>query len=56
MTEQICGATAIFWPEDEACEAECYLAPGHQPANVHEDKILGEWDEDELITYVSQRD
>jgi hypothetical protein len=46
----LCGARAVFWPDDEACDAECCLLLGHRPAGVHEDEILGEWDEDELPT------
>lgn len=45
-----CGATAIFWPDDEACDAECALPAGHEPADVHEDKSLGRWSEDDLLT------
>ncbi|MFM9635953.1 hypothetical protein [Streptomyces turgidiscabies] len=45
-----CGATAVFWPEMEACDAECALPRGHDPADVHKDEILGEWREDELTT------
>lgn len=56
MTEQqpTCGATAVFWPDDEACEAVCFLPPVHEPADRHEDEILGEWTEDDLPT--SRRD
>lgn len=43
-----CGATTVFWPRVEACEAECFLAP-HE-GTVHEDEILGEWDEDDMAT------
>jgi hypothetical protein len=46
-----CGATATFWPEDEACEAECILPRGHEPDDRHEDEILGEWTEEELNTH-----
>lgn len=46
-----CGARAVFWPDVEACEAECIRPRGHQPANVHKDEILGEWDEDYLPTH-----
>lgn len=45
-----CGARAVFWPEDEGCEAECTLPAGHEPEDIHEDPILGEWSEDELRT------
>lgn len=40
-----CGARTVFWPDVEACEAECSLPADHEPANVHEDEILGEWEE-----------
>lgn len=50
MTKGRCGATAVFWPEDEACEAECMLPAGHEPAGIHEDEILGTWSEDDLPT------
>lgn len=46
-----CGAQATFWPDVEACEAECALPLGHQPAEVHEDETLGEWHEDDLPTH-----
>jgi hypothetical protein len=46
-----CGATAVFWPEVEACEAECILPYGHEPADVHKDEILGEWCEEDLTTH-----
>jgi hypothetical protein len=46
-----CGATAVFWPDVEACGAECIRPAGHEPADVHEDAILGEWTEDELPTH-----
>lgn len=46
-----CGATTVFWPEVEACDAECVLPRGHDPADVHEDEILGRWSEDELTTH-----
>lgn len=48
--QQMCGATAVFWPGVEACEAVCILPGGHQPPDIHEDEILGEWTEDELST------
>jgi hypothetical protein len=47
---EICGARTVFWPDDEACEAECCLSKGHEPVDVHEDRILGEWSEDEMVT------
>jgi hypothetical protein len=39
-----CGATTVFWPEHEGWEAECMKPRGHE-GTVHEDEILGEWDE-----------
>lgn len=48
---ELCGARAVFWPDDEACDAECILSRGHQPADVHQDEILGLWSEDELTTH-----
>lgn len=46
----LCGATAVFWADQEACEAECDRAAGHIPSDVHWDEILGEWSEDDLPT------
>lgn len=48
-----CGARTVFWPDDEACEAECSLPSGHEPADLHSDDVLGEWSEDELLTLSS---
>lgn len=48
---ETCGARTVFWPDDEACDAECFLPPGHDPDDVHEDEILGRWSEDELTTH-----
>lgn len=48
---ELCGATTVFWPEVEACDAECILPRGHEPADVHQDEILGRWSEDELTTH-----
>lgn len=45
----VCGATAVFWPDDEACDAECFKPEDHD--GPHEDEILGEWTEDELSTW-----
>lgn len=50
MSTGTCGARAVFWPDDEGCEAECALPPGHIPHGVHEDDVLGRWTEDELVT------
>lgn len=50
-TVPACGATAVFWPDDEACEATCNLPRGHEPDDRHEDEILGEWTEEELNTW-----
>lgn len=47
----LCGASTIFWPDVEACEAECVLPRDHEPADVHEDEILGQWSEDDLPTH-----
>lgn len=44
-----CGATAVFWPEDEACDAECMLPRGHGGTR-HEDETVGSWDEADLNT------
>ncbi|HEY9367553.1 hypothetical protein [Streptomyces sp.] len=43
-----CAARAIFWPDVEACEAECIRPRGH--GGAHEDDVLGEWTDDELPT------
>lgn len=48
---ELCGATTVFWPDDEACDAECILPRGHEPADGHRDEILGPWSEDELTTH-----
>ena len=48
MSKDLCGATTVFWPDVEACDAVCILAKGHQPANIHKDEVLGEWDEDDV--------
>lgn len=50
----ICGARSIWWPDEEACEAECCLPAGHEPTDVHEDNTLGEWTEDQLNTWWPQ--
>lgn len=39
-----CGEVSVFWPDDEACEAECELDAGH--AGPHRDAVLGEWEPD----------
>lgn len=44
-----CGATTVFWPEDEACDAVCVWPRGHGGVR-HIDETLGEWDEEELAT------
>lgn len=54
MTEengQLCGARTVFWPDVEAIDAVCIRPRGHEPANIHEDEILGEWNEEELLTF-----
>lgn len=48
MTRERCGARTSFWPQVEACEAECSLPP--HDGRIHEDEILGEWDEDDMVT------
>lgn len=50
MSDELCRASAVFWPDVEACEAECVLPVGHEPADQHKDEILGEWSEDDLLT------
>jgi hypothetical protein len=54
MSKELCGARTVFWPDDEACDAECMLPKDHTPADVHQDEILGEWSEDELDTSGSE--
>lgn len=54
MSEPLCRASAVFWPDDEACDAECIRPAGHGGV-VHEDEILGEWSEDDLLTSVPDR-
>jgi hypothetical protein len=39
----------VFWPDDEACDAECIRHRGHK-GTIHEDEILGEWDEEDMYT------
>lgn len=46
---QACGARTVFWPEVEACEAECIRHRGHK-GTIHEDEILGDWDEEDMMT------
>ena len=50
MSARLCGAAAVFWPDVEGCDAVCDLPDGHEPANVHEDPILGEWNHEDLTT------
>ncbi|MFD8469000.1 hypothetical protein ACFV10_28330 [Streptomyces cyaneofuscatus] len=45
-----CSARAVFWPDAEAIDAVCMRPRGHEPANIHEDEDLGEWNEDDLFT------
>ena len=49
-----CGAVTIFWPDVEACEAECFRPEGHG-GTIHEDETLGEWDEEEQSTHYPAR-
>jgi hypothetical protein len=44
-----CGARTVFWPDAEACDAECIRHRGHK-GTIHEDEILGTWDEDDMMT------
>jgi hypothetical protein len=44
-----CGATTVFWPDDEACDAVCVWPRGHGGTR-HQDETLGGWDETELTT------
>ena len=44
-----CGATAVFWPDDEGCEAVCSWPRGYG-GTKHMDETLGSWDEAELTT------
>lgn len=48
----LCGATAVWWQDagDDGVDSECAWPRGHQPAKIHFDEVLGEWDEDELPT------
>lgn len=48
-TEQ-CGATTVFWPDQEAIDARCVLPRGHEPSDRHRDEDLGEWSERDLLT------
>ncbi|MFD9190439.1 hypothetical protein ACFWCA_19675 [Streptomyces phaeochromogenes] len=48
-TKPLCGARTVFWPDQEACEAECALAAAHG-GTIHWDEVLNEWGEDELLT------
>lgn len=49
VPQETCGARTVFWPETEACEAKCIRHHGHK-GTVHEDVILGEWDEEDMNT------
>ena len=44
-----CGATTVFWPDDEGCDAVCVWPRGHGGTR-HQDEALGGWDEGELTT------
>lgn len=55
MADDPCGARAVFWPDEEACDAECILPAGHEPAELHEDETLGTWHEDDLSTWTPER-
>lgn len=47
--QALCGARTVFWPDDEACDAEC-IRPAEHAGTRHEDEILGEWDEEDMFT------
>jgi len=47
---EACRARTVFWPDDEACDAECSPPRGHEPVEIHEDEILGEWNEEDMYT------
>ncbi len=47
----LCGAKTVFWPDMEACDAECILPKGHAPEDLHVDETLGVWREGDLLTY-----
>lgn len=49
----VCGAEALFWPDEEACEAVCGLPLGHD--GDHMSPSLGRWDEEELVTSMPER-
>lgn len=38
-----CRARTVFWPDDEACNAECCLPAGHDDPDRHYDQVLGYW-------------
>ncbi|MEH6375539.1 hypothetical protein V7793_14545 [Streptomyces sp. KLMMK] len=48
MAMQKCHASTQFF-DDEGYEAECVLPAGHA-GTVHQDPVVGDWDEDELYT------
>lgn len=37
-----CRERAVFWPDYEACDAECCLPAGHG-GEQHYDQVLGWW-------------
>lgn len=47
---ETCQARTVFWPDVEACDAECSLPRGHEPAEIHKDETLGEWNEEDMYT------
>jgi hypothetical protein len=49
VPHETCGARTVFWPDDEACDAQCIRHHGHS-GTIHEDEILGEWNEEDLYT------
>src|SRR4051812_1840668 len=50
VPQEKCGARTVFWPDVEACDAECIRHRGHKGI-LHEDEILGEWNEGDMPTF-----
>lgn len=50
MDDGTCGATGVFWPEEECISVICVLPRGHLPEDIHEDEMLGRWSEDDVPT------
>ncbi|MFH9236011.1 hypothetical protein [Streptomyces globisporus] len=49
IPSETCKAHTVFWPDVEGCDAECVRHRGHK-GTIHEDEILGDWDEDNMFT------